>query len=391
MDRLNDPSQFRPARSDTRAGTGRRGRALWVILWVFAGLLVLIVAAIAILIADANVLRAPLSRFVTNTLHRPFAIKGDLRIGLRPHLHVELNQIELGNAPWGTRPLMAKLDKATISVEILPLFRRRVVLPEVALLHPDIFLERDVDGEANWVFGNNKSDSRAAASGEAPEVQALSIQQGRMAYVDPIVKTDITLDIDTDAGGAGKQAGMHFSGQGSLRNEEFELQGRADSLLQLASGGKPYGLNVQARQGSTRASFAGTLVPFKMETVDGKVELEGKDLAKLYPMVPIPLPWTPAYHIAGHLTRQGDQYAMRDLKGRVGRSDIEGNAAIDLGKDRPLLTARIESQRLDYKDLAGALGAPPPTHGENSRTPEQRRTEEHMEDTGKVLSSKPYS
>src|SRR5262249_23659155 len=49
----------------------------------------------------------------------------------------------------------------------------------------------------------------------------------------------------------------------------------------------------------------------------------------------------------------------------------------------------LTSKRLDYKDLAGFLGTPPPAKGK-PRPAAQRREAQKLEATGKVLSEKPY-
>jgi hypothetical protein len=54
------------------------------------------------------------------------------------------------------------------------------------------------------------------------------------------------------------------------------------------------------------------------------------------------------------------------------------------------LTADVASRRLDYKDLAGFLGAPPPARGQH-RPPDQAREFEQRQATGRVLPTKPYS
>ena len=118
--------------------------------------------------------------------------------------------------------------------------------------------------------------------------------------------------------------------------------------------------------------------------------MSGADLSKVYPIVPVPLPWTSSYRLSGHLTRDGSKYALRGLRGRVGGSDLEGDASIDLTNKRPYVTADLRSKRLDYKDLLGFLGVPPPSKGK-PRPPDQKALAAHLDDTGKVLSSKPYS
>jgi len=168
------------------------------------------------------------------------------------------------------------------------------------------------------------------------------------------------------------------------------LSGRAASLLTLTEAGKPYKLEVTASAGATHASFDGTLVPLKLESIDGDLALRGKDLSALSPLVPIPLPQTPAYRISGHFKREAEKYTLRNLKGRVGGSDVQGSVAVDVSHERPLLAADVTSQRLDYKDLAGFLGVPPPSKGE-ARPRAQEQEAQAREASGRVFSAKPYN
>jgi uncharacterized protein involved in outer membrane biogenesis len=357
-------------------------------LYVVLGLIALIAIGVGVLLANANILRKPINEIVSRKLDRSFAINGDLRLRLFPHAQVEVNDVSLANAGWGSRPAMARLDRALIGIELLPLFHKRVVLPEVQLTQPDILLERDVDGEPNWAFGN-QTDKNANASSNPPEIRSLWIKQGKVAFRDPESKTDVALTIDSDQSPEDQEVMLRFAGEGSLRDETFHLRGRAGSLLDLKESGKPYKLDVTASAGATKASFDGTLVPLKMETIDGQLALSGDDLSKLYPLAPTPLPWTPAYRISGHVVRENTKYSLRDLKGRVGSSDVNGVVAVDVTNERPVIKADVTSKRLDYKDLAGFLGAPPPAKGK-PRPAAQRKEAQKREQTGKVLSEKPY-
>jgi len=356
-------------------------------LGVLLGLIAVIAIALAILLTNANVLRKPINDFVSRKLDRTFAINGDLRIRLFPHARVELNDVVLENAGWGGRPNMAHLDRALIGIELLPLLHKRVVLPEVELTKPDILLERDEDGEANWTFGRDDQPSQSNAN--PPEIRALWIKEGKVAFVDPQARTDLALTVDSDRAPGEADSMLRFAGEGSLRDETFHLKGEAGSLLELKEADKPYKLDVTATYGATKASFDGSLVPLKLETIDGKLALSGDDLSKLYPLVPVPIPWTPAYSISGHFLREGPQYSLRDLKGRVGSSDINGAVSVDIGDKRPVVKADLTSKRLDYKDLAGFLGAPPAAKGK-AQPIAQKKEAAKREETGKVLSEKPY-
>lgn len=379
MDARSKPDLPSPNRS-------RRRIVVRAVLGVAIGLIVAVTGVIAVLLIDANMLRTPIANVVSRKLDRPFAINGNLRIRLFP-ARVEVNDVVLGNAGWGSRPEMARLERAVVGIELLPLLRGRVVLPEMNLTRPDILLERDVDGEANWTFGSEESTS--SASGNPPEIHALWIREGKIAFSDPPAQTDVQLTIDSDHEPDDADTALRFAGTGSLRNEAFRLAGHAASLLELKEAGKPYKLDVIANAGATKASFDGTLVPLKLETIDGELVLSGLDLSQLYPIVPVPLPWTPAYAISGHFVRDAGKYSLKNLKGRVGGSDVNGSISVDVNDKRPVVTADITSQILDEKDLAGFLGAPPPKG--RARTPEQQQEARKREATGRVFAEKPYN
>ncbi len=342
---------------------------------------------IAILLTNANILRSPVAGYLSSRLDRPVAINGDLRVRLFNDPRVEINDIALGNAEWGSRPAMVKVERAVIRIRLLRLVEGRIVLPEVELTRPDVMLERNTDGTPNWQFGDRPPSS--ASRWGPPEIQVLSIREGRLQFRDPTTRSNIVLQIDSDRASTATDSSIKFVGRGSLRDRAFELEGRAASLLQLNQDEKPYRLEVRARAGDTRAAFDGTVVPLKLETIDGRLELSGKDLSKLYPLVPIALPWTSSYRVSGHFLREGQKFALGDLAGRVGSSDVQGSVSLDLTRKRPFFTADVTSRRLDYKDLAGFLGAPPPAKGE-PRPPDQEREVEARQATGKVLPTKPY-
>jgi uncharacterized protein involved in outer membrane biogenesis len=362
---------------------------LLTVVGVLVGLVAVVAIAIGLLLADANILRKPISQFVSRKLDREFAINGDLRIHLFP-VRVEAHDLSLANVKWGSRPAMAHVDRVLVAIRVMPLLHRQVVLPRLEIAHPDVLLERNADGDANWSFGAaDKKESDQPPN--LPEIGTLVIEQGKAEVKDAMTATEVALDVDSEkSAGNAQEAALKFSGHGTLRKERFELEGHAGSPLELEEAGKPYRLDVTMRAGATKASFDGTLVPMKLESIDGKLALSGNDLSKLYPLVPVPLPWTPAYHLAGHFVRDGMRYKLTGLQGRVGSSDMHGTVAVDVKHERPMIDADVVSKKLDYKDLAGFLGAPPPAKGK-PRPAAQKQQAAKQEQTGRVLSDKPYN
>lgn len=343
-------------------------------------------AVAAVVAPNWNLLRGPVAQYLSSRLDRTVSIDGDFKIKVSLRPEIEVNGLAVGNAPWATQPMMAQIERVRFRVELAALFLGRIVMPEVQLVRASIALERNSEGTPNWEFNEN----RPVGSGWAPEIGSLMIDQGKLAYEDPSVETTVSLAIDSDPDAQpGSTLTIRFAGRGSLRKEVFQIEGRAETPLSLAYQGKPYRLDVQAIAGATKASFAGTLVPFKLETIDGNLQLSGKDLSKLYPIVPVPLPWTPPYRLSGRFVREGGTWSFKNFKGTVGASDMAGNFSLNGKGKRPMITADVTSQRLDYKDLVGFLGVPPKARSQR-RTPDQEREAAKRAATEKVLPSKPY-
>ena len=107
-----------------------------------------------------------------------------------------------------------------------------------------------------------------------------------------------------------------------------------------------------------RARISGALIdPLHLKGEDVRFELEGADLAQLFPLIGVPLPPTPSYRLSGHLTHSGKMWTFRKFAGRVGKSDLSGDFAVDRGRKPQFVTANLVSRNLDLRDLGGFVGA----------------------------------
>ncbi len=70
-------------------------------------------------------------------------------------------------------------------------------------------------------------------------------------------------------------------------------------------------------------------------------------------------------------------------------SDLAGDVEVDTAPERPFLRAKLVSQRLDFDDLAGFVGAPPKTDAGETANAEQKAEAAKVRASGRVLPSKP--
>ncbi|MES2355962.1 MAG: AsmA family protein [Pseudomonadota bacterium] len=354
---------------------------------VVAALIVLSVIILAVIFFNWNLLRRPIGNYISDKLDRNFAINGDLHVHLSNPIVVDAEQITLANARWATEPLMAKVERLVLKIDLWKIFSGDVVLPEISLVKPWLLLEKNATGDANWTFRET-----ASKDGPGPVIGILKIDDGTTRYRDPALSADVTIKLNSvNKTDAEQRANIRFTGDGKFRNEPVHIEGSGATLLALREAGRPYEMEIRARAGKTNATFNGQFIPAQLKSINGYVELQGDDLSKLYPIIPLPLPWTPPYKIAGGINYKSGVWSVEKMAGRIGNSDISGEASVDQNSDPYFITANLVSHRLNYKDLGGLVGVPP-GGGEQAAnmSQEQKKESARRAASTKVLSDKPY-
>src|SRR5262249_35027412 len=179
--------------------------------------------------------------------------------------------------------------------------------------------------------------------------------------------TSMTLTLaEVQAATTGPEQRLDVEGAGQLADLPFRLTGHGGALQDL-TGNKPYPLQVQLVVDQWQGGLHGTVAqPLQLQGVAGEVSL-----ARVFPDQPSgnqeqgtqAAPGQVPYRLVGYLTREGDVWAVRELAGTLGTSDLAGAVSIDVHGKRPLLEAEIVSRTLDARDLVISTSAsrqPPP-------------------------------
>ena len=312
----------------------------------------LVVIALVLVFFPWNSLRQPLADYLTAKTGRKVAIAGDLTVKLAWHPWIEVRGVAIANAPWSDEPVMASVHR--IGVRVVPLsYFTRLRLPEIEIDRPRALLERNKEGQGNWIFGDSVATPDATDAGDLPLVGRVQVSDAKLRYrdPDPNLRVDVTLQALTAADRQGKES-LVFAGDGTLRGGRFEIAGEGEGLGSLRDVDEPFSLVFHARTGATHAWFDGAVVPNQPDNVRGFIKVRGQDMAELYPLLPAPVPWTPPYALQGQVAHLPDRWQVTDLTGKVGRSDVAGTLAIHTDAPRRKLVADLVSTRLDYRDLA---------------------------------------
>lgn len=336
-----------------------------------AGLFVFALVMFVVLF-DGNWLRGPVGAAASTRLGRTVVIAGDLKIhpwSLRPSL--EAHDVRIAQPDWHkTGGDMARIDRLSVQLAVLPLLAGRTVLPRLEITAPRVELIRLADGRANWTFAGRKV--RGGAGLKLPAIRRFIITDGRLVLHDAKRKTEFSGVIFTDERAAGANRGVFaLKGEGRLNGARFLASVTGDPLLRV-SPDHPWPFRADVRAGATHiVADARILKPFNLGLFSGSVTVSGADLNDLYSLTGLTLPNTPPYRVSGHLTRRGTLYRLEKAAGRIGDSDMAGDVSVETRGERPFLTADLRSRRLDFDDLGSLFGGPPSTRKGETASAEQ--------------------
>ena len=357
-----------------------RGQPLWWALGVLAVGMVLLVV-----LWDWNWFKGPLERRVGVATGRTLEIAGDLDVDLGWTPTIRADHVRFSNAGWSDTADMATADRVEIDLALWPLLSGTARVPSIRLEKPELLLETGPEGRGNWTLDKGP-DGRFET-----EFRRVEINDGHLRFLDAAQDTDIAVDVHTVTDDDAASPAILVEGEGRWQGNAFGIEGRADSPLDLRDADSPYRIDARATAGATSARARGTLLdPLRMRGFDLQLALSGQDMADLYPLIGIAIPPTPPYTLDGRFTRQGSAWHYDDFTGKVGDSDLSGDANVDTAGERPYLRAVLQSKRLDFDDLAGFVGGAPQAGGEETANARQKKDAAARAASNHVLPDTPY-
>jgi AsmA protein len=148
--------------------------------WGIGGVLlvVIVLALILPLLFDANDFKDEIIAQVKQKTGLKLTIEGDIDFSLLPWLGMQLNEVQLDNAPDYNQDIFAKAGQIAMQVKLLPLLQRDIELDTISVQGLLLNLERNQAGEGNWeALMANLSSEQPAQTPSSESSQALSVNQ----------------------------------------------------------------------------------------------------------------------------------------------------------------------------------------------------------------------
>jgi uncharacterized protein involved in outer membrane biogenesis len=335
----------------------RRAALLYTGVSLVALVIVLIVA---LTFMDWNRFKGPIERMASARFGRQVKIAGPLEVriwSVAPT--VTVSGLTIGNPPWEADRPMATIERLQIQLELSSLLRAHLVLKHLELTHPQLYLHQEKSGRANWTFENQAPTKAPASKPSAlPAIRDLVIDSGKLTLIDELRRLRLEGTIQAhEKPSPGDPRPFRIKGAGTINEGPFKLD-VAGGPLRALSPDRPYPFSLAIAAGENQIQAEGkVLKPFDLADLELQVEAQGRDLAELYYLTQITLPNSPPYKVRARIVRHGMHFAVEDIAGSWGGSDVSGSTEIDASTKRPSVRADLLSRHLYLKDFAAVTGS----------------------------------
>jgi len=323
--------------------------------WLAGLALLATTLVLALVFFPWDLLRGPINRYVSEQLGRRFEITRHLSVSLGRTTTVIADGVEIANPEWAKDPYLLKATAAEFDISLLPLLAGKVVLPRIKMTEPRIGLQIEPDGRRTWAFSRNTSDK-----GASPQIGTVVVDQGSLTYLAKAQGADLDVRFSLVPESANTMP-LRYQATGRWNNGSFTASGRTGGVLEFSKNSEaPFPVELEAVAGKTSLKAKGSIADLaNLGSIDANFDLQGKNLDDLYGLFGVVLPATPAYKLRGKLDKNNKIWAVSQIQGLLGKSDLSGSMSFDQSSKVPLLTGKLQSKVMDFADLAPVIGMEP--------------------------------
>lgn len=252
-----------------------------LIKWIFILVILLVIGIIVFAyFFDLNKYKGQISDLVEKQTGRKFEIKGDARLGISLIPTLELEDVTFANAAWSKKPNMVTLERLDVQVSVLPLLKKEIEIYRVVLIKPEIYLEVNEKGKANWEFDKVKTaslgykqyaqssvvKSDAVVSNNKMPISGFMaknvlVEDGLVSFSNAQSKQDVVLDIhELTLKAESIDSEINVTFDVKFNEEDIVGKARLGSLNGLFEAYNPYPIELNAKAYGVSAKVDGSVI-----------------------------------------------------------------------------------------------------------------------------------
>lgn len=310
---------------------------------------------------DLNKYKSYAADLVEKELGRKLTINGEASIGISLVPTIIIQDVELANASWATKPEMIKVESLEVKFALTPLFKKQIVIDKVVLIKPEVFLEIAPDGRQNWDFsqpklGNtpvNQAMREVKKAGKAAPATALiagfaaknvSVENGLVQYNDLQSKQSFNLVINgINMSAESMDSDLRANFDVVYDNQRIKAQTFLGSINRLMAGNEEYPVNGNISAYGVEAELAGNIL-----------DMFGNPYFAFNTNIYNPAGNLNAPEITLKATIEGNASKIKAHIQALNVDDslISGNASVDISGKLPYITADLKSNSINLPNFS---------------------------------------
>jgi AsmA protein len=312
-------------------------RAIKILGFTIGGLIVLLVLALLAvwLFVDPNDYKDRIAAAVKESTGRSLSLPGKLKLSVFPWISLQTGEASLGNPPgFGDEPFLT-LQRASLSVKLLPLLRSQLEVGRIEIDGLDLRLKQNAAGKGNWEDWGSKASAQPEKSGQTPTVNlaGVAISNSRVAF-ENMVANHVAVDVGHVAPGVAIPVSIGMDLVSAPNARPMPLKAKFELTLDLN----------QQRYQMTKLDLQGDVQPAG---------------------APKPIVWKFASP-AADLNLAAQTLAPTSFTAEAGLARLSGRIAGSKLVDAPALTGSFQLAELAPRELMTQFGMAPPVTRDKS-------------------------
>ena len=327
------------------------------LVWIGAVLSLGLFAAAAWSVTHPGFAVAELQDYVTRKTGRTLVVNGDARLEFFPRLGVRLDDVFLSN-PQGMDGNFARAANARLPLQLADLFRRKLKIREITLIHPVFNILIDREGRSNWV-----DDGKAAQSGVAKsdtsaipkEPLVLRVENASANFLDERSSQAFSLEDASANITIGDETELGVFGTAMLNGQLARIEAQVKSMRRVGEDGSPLDLTVTSP--ALTVNFTGRLSTAEKLNLAGAIDATSSDLRLLAKWLGSEINGSTGlknFSLAGALDSKGVVFSLTKASVALDGMVANGDVTLDLTKKRPHISAALSTDLFTLDPYLGS-------------------------------------
>lgn len=333
-------------------------KVIKIVIGLFIVAVIGVVAVISTL--DVNQYKGELIEAVEQATGRKLQIGSDLQFAISFIPTVVIEDVKFSNASWGSKPEMLSLKKFEVEVALLPLLSGNIQINRVILLEPDILLETNKKGLANWELASNKTEDTTSPSSESGTslpsivIEEVHIENAKIHYKDGVTGQETKVKIENiELKSNGDNNPLSLIMKVAYNEIPIEINGTIGRLKKLIKNDN-YPLDLVINVSDANIGLKGIVAqPMDGKGLDVDLSFNVDSLTKLSKLTGNDLPKLGPVNFTGKIVDANGSYSIKTMKLLLGKTDLSGDITANISGKHPAITADFNSNIIDLIELGG--------------------------------------